>query len=276
MIKLRDVADAMDQAGTDVAGNVGPIARLARLVTAHCRELLLQQRLANPPPNQLRRRRKAVFKHHEPTDSMLVSCDRGHLDLVDSMVEQLRKPAARQLRLQCTLVRMSEAIANEHGLLVGRALPANQVRAGKVLKAAVTAQGTLLNLPEVLAVPLVPFRIERAAAGRTSGSDKSDDKKPAGTPTAKPVRLRGEAALLKDDQAIFAVQLATELPKDPTLLPTNPLLSCTMPLVAGSGVLVRVRVIKDAPKNEAVVVVWFRFAEVVPPKQPTPKPESGK
>ncbi|HIE69963.1 MAG TPA: hypothetical protein EYP98_07185 [Planctomycetes bacterium] len=82
--------------------------------------------------------------------------------------------------------------------------------------------------------------------------------------------------MLEDDQAIFAVQLAAELPKDLTLLPTNPLLSCTMPLVAGSGVLVRARVMKDAPKNEAVVVVWLRFAEVVKIKLPTPKLESSK
>ena len=268
VLPLGDVVVAMEAAGTNIAGEVGAIARLVRLTTDHAKNLEQAKDAARQklPANQQLRVRKAVIKHHEPTDSILASGDPELCGLMCSIVTQLQRPEVRQLRLACTLVSMPEAVAEQFGLLVGSALPASEVLAGEVQKAAVKAQGSLQNLPEALAVPLVPFRIERPV----------DGEQPGDAPDRKSLRLRGEAVYCADDQAIFAVQLAAELPKDPTVLPSKPLLACTMPLAAGAGVILRAPVRKDAPENEAVVAVWFRFVDVVQAEQPLPKLDPGK
>ena len=260
VLPLGDLKRAMDAGGTKLVGGVGAIARLARIATEHAKNLerARQAKQQQVPGAPRARTRRPIIKHHESTDSLLVSGDDEFCGWLQSVVTQLRKPEARELRLACTIVSMPEAVAEECGLLVGRVLPVDEVKAGQVQKAAILAKGTLQNLPETLAVPLLPFRIER----------HPDREKPGDAPAGHSLRLRGEAVLFADDQAVFSVQLAAELPKDPTVLPTKPLLSCTMPLVAGSGVIVRTPVRKDAPQNEAVVAVWLRFLDVVPAKQP--------
>ena len=84
---------------------------------------------------------------------------------VQQIIEQLRAEnplLPTTLRLQCSLVTVPANQAAATDFPWGKVVPVDEIAMGKYVKAALAAKGSLQNLPEVLARPLVPFV---AAAG---------------------------------------------------------------------------------------------------------------
>lgn len=201
VVACADLAAALRQRESESQRGLAPIDRLARLANAHFR--------ANAPSGADPRELLAV-DYYPRRGGLLVTGPRDQVDQVMALVAQLRRPEVRHLRVQCTLLHLPASVGAQHGLAVGRATLVDEVAAGKVQKAAVQARGRLQNLPEVLVAPLVPFHTQLPADGSNA------------------CRLRGEAVLVGDDEALFGVQLvAGDLPDDPTRIPKAPLVSAT-------------------------------------------------
>jgi hypothetical protein len=254
VLQVQDVVAALEARGSDVPGEVTPLARFVRLAESHFQHEAQAAPPANPP---LQRTRRPTIRVVEPQNVMLVSGERDKVELVEAMLRELRRDVTRELRLQCTLVRLPKDVARNHGLVAGRAMPVDEVAAGNVQKDAVQAKGSLQNLPEVKVVPFVPFRLGAPTADQDGRAERA------------PLRLRGEAVLVNDDEALFAVQLvAGDLPADQTVLPQSPLLDRTFRPKAGSGVMLLSPAGAGAAGEPDALVLWLRFVEVAqaPPK----------
>jgi hypothetical protein len=123
------------------------------------------------------------------------------------------------------------------GLAAGKVVDVDEGKAGKVLKDAVAAKGTLRNLPEAGILPLQPFvmgkpRREGAAGGAAE--------------------VRVEALPLSEGEAWFSLQWRGE-PSDSPPQPA-PHFEATFRLKTGSGAMVM------SQKGQQAVVLWVRFA----------------
>lgn len=255
VVACGDLAAALQQREAAYPRSVAPIDRLARLASALIR--------AEALPDD-RDRHPIGIDFYPRRGWLLVAGPPGSVDRVNALVAQLRRPEVRELRVQCTLVQLPASVAEQHGLAAGCATPVDAVAAGKLQKAAVQAQGRLQNLPELAVKPLEPFCAEPPAGDREA------------TGIFAASRLRGEALLLADDEALFGVHLvAGELPADPTRRPKAPLVDATFRLRVGSGVLLLAnaanppaRATSGAAPPPMTVALWLRFVDVVqaPPK----------
>ena len=273
VLNLKDVTPLLESRGHDVSGTVTPLQRLARLVSAWFLNGTPAEPAPEPPAKPpARRTRIPTLGLLEDQGMILVSGQQEHVDLVESVVKELRSDVVRELRLQCTLVRLPLFTATAHGLAIGRATPVDEVAASKLLKEAVQAKGRLQNLPEVKIAPFVPFRIEPPAG----------DRKPEATKES--LRLRGEALLVRDDEALFAVQLVDgALPDDRTVLPKSPLADGSFRLESGAGVILLSTPMVGSTNAPEVVAVWLRLMEiaraepnVTQPDATKPKQDDGK
>jgi hypothetical protein len=250
-----DLAVTLQQRESTHKRSIAPIDRVARLSTA----LLRSEAKPEDPDRHL-----IGVDYYYRRGSLLVSGPPGSVDLVNALVTQLRRPEARELRVQCTLVQLPASVAEQHGLAAGRATPVDEVAAGRLMKAGLQAQGHIQNLPEVAIEPLQPFCTEPPAG------------KHEATAIAAALRLRGEAMLLADDEALFGVHLvAGDLPADPTRRPKESLVEATFRMRVGGGVLLLANAAKPpTPATSGdttppmTVALWLRFADVVqtPPK----------
>jgi hypothetical protein len=171
---------------------------------------------------------------------------------VTSVLAQLRRPDLQELRVQCTLVSMPAKVAADCGLSAGKCVAVDEGQAGKVLKAAVAAKGTLCNLPEAGGMPLQPLVFERQGDER---------------------RLRLEMLPISEDEACFMFQMVQwRLPVDRTLLPDRKQIDAAIRLKVGAGAMAM------AVKDDQATLVWLRFigtrkAEPVP--EPDAKDKGG-
>ena len=258
VLPLADSVAALQARSNHQEGSVSSLERLARLVRSQW-----QNDAQGTPKVQIPRRRRSVIEVAEKESTLLVSADQQPADFAIGIVELLRKDPARELRVHCTLVHLPMQVATEHALVAGQVTPVDEPTAGKLLKAAVQAKGRVHNLPELEVQPLLPFRAE----------PPTEAGKPATTiPT---LRLRGEAVLVEEQEALFGVQLvAGDLPADPTVLPKAPLFDRTFRLRAGTGILVLAPTAQNAPADAPAVVVWLRLASVTATK-PAKEPAAG-
>lgn len=268
VLSLHDVVARMDAEGTNVPGKAPPLNRLARIMNAH-----FQAEAGDAPQPAQRRARRTVVQVNDGPAAMLFSGQREQMAVFEGIVKQLHRAERRELLVQCTVVRMTRALAKQHGLVINLPTPVDEVAAGKILKAALQAKGSLQNLAEVRARPLVPFRAEPQADARKAGA----------TPAPAPLRLRGDVVLVADDEALFALQaVCTALPEDPTMLPASPLLDTTFRLRAGTGVMLLTKAgMPEAPAtgdqapaaagDGEAVALWLRFVAVAE-RQPAGDP----
>lgn len=188
-------------------------------------------------------------------------------DLAERIVDLLRKGPERELRLHCTLVHLPMQAAIEQQLVAGQVTPIDEPTAGKLLKAAVQAKGRVHNLPELKVRPLLPFRLE----------PPPDASKPTSDTT--PTRVRGDALLVSDQEALFYVQMvAGDLPLDPTILPYAMLFDEVFRLQVGTGIVILARNAIDAPADAPAVALWLRFVDVTaaPPAKKPADADAGK
>jgi hypothetical protein len=161
-------------------------------------------------------------------------------ETMSSALAQLRRPDLQELRLQCTLVSMPLSVAIADGMATGKVLEVDEVKAGKVLKDAVAAKGTLRNLPEGGCLPLQPGLVGKMR-GDARGAEAASD--PFGHTC-----VRAEALPIADDEAWFALQLARDAGRD-----FPPPLEGSVRLKLGGGAMMM------AALGEQAVVLWVRF-----------------
>jgi hypothetical protein len=182
----------------------------------------------------------------------------------------MRREPLPRFHLTCTVLVMPLEVAAAHGLApetddkVGRLLeraqtrgsgdrgtPTNDVQAAdmasmtKLMRDVVKVKGTLRNLPETIATPLVPFVAEPCVGG---------EGKPPPPKGAETVRLRGEAVAVSSEEALLGVQLVRgSLPEDRTQLPKGAVFDRAFRLRVGDGVTI------TAKNGKTATVLWLRF-----------------
>jgi hypothetical protein len=188
--------------------------------------------------------------------------------LVTGIHKQLGNPERRGLVVQCSMLTLPWKLAREHRLAPRSATPVGEAAAGELMKAAVQAKGTLRNLPEAMAEPLLPFTLGAGADGKPVGPG--------------PV-VHAEALLVGDHEALFSMQIAWpdgappagQKPQAPKPQPQKPRDDGTaFRLQTGAGVLLLGPVARNPGDDEPVTVLWVRFASVVP--RAAMKPDGGR
>jgi len=258
-----------------VSGDVQPVDRLQRLLTS----------VLKP---EARAAARGVIRAQQQL--LLVQGDKEFLDLVQAALDEMRREPLPRFHLTCTVLVMPLEVAAAHGLapetddkvrrLLERAetrgsgdrgTPTNDVQAAdmvsmtKLMRDVVKVNGTLRNLPEIIATPFVPFVAEPRVAG---------EGKPPPTDAEK-LRLRGEALAVSAEEVLFGVQLVRgSLPEDRTVLPKDPVFDRAFRLRVGSGVTI------TAKNDKTATVLWLRFTgtSTVAPKadKPDNKDENGR
>jgi len=102
-------------------------------------------------------RRRNVVKFSGDKGSLMVIADNRVTLALQGAFEQLRKRPQQDHRIACTIVTMPIAVATGHGLKAGISKPADEIVAGDLFKAAVAADGKLVNLPNTRSLPLVEY-----------------------------------------------------------------------------------------------------------------------
>lgn len=262
VLPLADVATDLEARSGNLAGSVPPLERLARLVRSQW-----QNEALGAAKDPLVRRRRNLIGVAENENSMLVSGLEESVTFVLGIVDLLRKGPTRELRVRCTLVHLPVQIATEHALVAGQVTPIDEPTAGKLLKAAVQAKGRVHNLPESKVLPLQPFRDEPPKdAGKGAGE-------------ATQLRVRGEAVLVSDQEALFGVQVVRgALPLDPTILPKAPLFDRTFRMRVGTGIVILAPIAKDAPADTPTVALWLQLVDVAaaPPAEKPAASDASK
>ncbi|HZN38958.1 MAG TPA: hypothetical protein VFD82_09150 [Planctomycetota bacterium] len=235
---IKEALAALEDKTGVVPGDVQPITRFQRLVDA----VLKKEAQAGARPQATR---TLVRVGGRGGDQMLmVQGDKEVVDLVQSLIDQMQGQSLPRLHVMCTVLVMPVELARKHGLVANRAQETDMVAITALMKDVVKAKGVLLNLPEVLATPFVPFVAEPRAGG---------DKPPP--PTAANLRLRGEAVAVGPEEALFAVQFVRgALPEDRTMLPKRSLGDQAFRLRVGPGVTMM------AQDRTTATVMWLRFA----------------
>ncbi|HEX6812887.1 MAG TPA: hypothetical protein VF384_14785 [Planctomycetota bacterium] len=238
VFQVKEALAALEDKTGVVPGDVQPITRFSRLVDA----VLKKEVQAGVRPQGARATVRAAGR-----DQMLmVQGDKEVVDLVQSLIDQMHGASLPRLHLECTVLVMPLEVARAHGLVANRAQEKDMAAMTALMKDVVKVHGVLLNLPEVVATPFVPFVAEpRAGAG----------KRPP--PTAANLRLRGEAVPLGREEALFAVQFVRgDLPEDRTVLPKRPLSDQAFRLRAGQGVAL------TSQDRATATVMYLRLAGI--------------
>jgi len=216
-------------------GAVLPVDRLERLLTLALKRENGAAGQVAPKAAVLRTRRQ---------QQMLIEGDKAVLDLVQSVLDEMRREPPPRFHLSCTVLVMPVEIATAHGLTTNDAQDADVAAMTKLMRDVVKQKGTLLNLPETIATPFVPFVAEPRIGGEV-------EQPPDGVEN---LRLRGEALAVNAQEALFGVQLVHgSLPEDRTVLPEAPLFDRAFRLRVGSGVTI------TAKNDKAATVLWLRF-----------------
>ncbi|HEX6811289.1 MAG TPA: hypothetical protein VF384_06680 [Planctomycetota bacterium] len=164
---------------------------------------------------------------------------------VKQIIEQLRAEDPQRpttLRLQCSLVTLPVDHAAAQDFQWSKVTPVDEVAMGKFVKTALAAKGTLQNLPEVLARPLVPFLGEASAVKQTDADRR--------------LRFRGEILPLSAAEAVIALQLTrVQLPADRSRRPLETCLDEAFRLKVGSGMATAMR----RQGEPGVTVLWVRL-----------------
>lgn len=143
--------------------------------------------------------------------------------LVKNALAALRQEHPPRARLQCSLLTLPWQLGAMRGLQVGCA-PSDEAAFGQLVRDAIKAKGTLQNLPEIVAEPLVPFVVEPAKKDKEPPPDQ--------------LRLRGEMVPLGPREVLVAMQLVQgALPEEPTQPVKGPLLQRGLRLEAGKAVM---------------------------------------
>jgi len=168
---------------------------------------------------------------------------------VKQIIEQLRAEDSQRpttLRLQCSLVTLPLDHAAAQDFQWSKATPVDEVAMGKFVKTALAAKGSLQNLPEVLARPLVPFVAEAQGAKQTDDNEAR-------------LRLRGEILPLGAAEAVVALQLVRgQLPADRTRRPLETCLDQAFRLKVGGGIATATR----RQGQPHVTVLWVRLVGI--------------
>jgi hypothetical protein len=179
------------------------------------------------------------------------------------LLDQLRRADLQEVRLQCTQVTMPLPVAAASGLAAGKVVEVDEGKAGKMIKDAVAAKGTLRNLPEAGILPLQPCvmtlpRREATAAVAAQPFGRSE--------------VRVVALPLSEKEVWFSLRWRGE-PADGPGRPQAPQFETAMRLEPGRGAMVM------SPQDQQAVVLWVRFAftrNAVPAEEKAGKSEPGK
>jgi hypothetical protein len=217
-----------------VPGDVQPVDRLERLLT----RLLKRENKAAAG----RAVQRAMIRANQ--QMLLVQGDKELLDLVQSVLDEMRRDPLPRFHLTCTVLVMPSEIAAAHGLSANDEQEADMAAMTNLMRDVVRQKGTLLNLPETIATPFVPFVAAPRVAGEGKQAPKEDEN----------LRLRGEALAVSPEEVLFAVQLVRgNLPEDRTVLPRAPVFDRAFRLRVGSGVTI------TAKNDKTATVLWLRF-----------------
>jgi hypothetical protein len=194
---------------------------------------------------------------------MIVQGDKEMLDVVQSVLDEMRREPLPRFHLTCTVLVMPWEVAAAHGFATSDVQEADMVAMGNLMRDVVKQKGTLLNLPEAIATPFVPFVAEPRVAAE--GKQPPDD--------AENLRLRGEALAVSPEEAVFGVQLVRgNLPEDRTQLPKAPVFDRAFRLRVGNGVTI------TAKNDKTATVLWLRFtgtSTVEPKADKSDKPDKA-
>jgi hypothetical protein len=167
------------------------------------------------------------------------------MELMTAMLAQLQRADLQELRVQCTLVTMPMAVATAAGLALDQPLAVEESQAGRILKDAVAAKGTLRNLPEAGLLPA-----QSAILGRPAAIARPDA---APVPFAE-LRVRVEALPTAEDEGWFALQLLDGEQRNDTVAPRKVAMAdAKLRLKMGHGAMVM------AARGEQATVLWVRF-----------------
>ncbi|MFO1077465.1 MAG: hypothetical protein U1E73_07040 [Planctomycetota bacterium] len=195
---------------------------------------------------QAQRKRRRILQVANGNQLVLATGDKAFVEAAEGALQQLRRDEVLDHRLLCTLATLPPSVARVLEFEVGRAKAVDEAAAGDVLKAAIGARGTLVNLPEAKGLPLVPFLAEPARAKEPAakdgagkdGADKDERHGPRIACTALPVGANEAVLELRVDGG--AAQ--------------------TLRLAAGSGAIVR---LPDDARGPAQLL-WVRYAGTTP------------
>ncbi|HZN38959.1 MAG TPA: hypothetical protein VFD82_09155 [Planctomycetota bacterium] len=217
-----------------VPGDVQPVDRLERLLTD-----ALQRDAMDAVEGVLQ---KAMIGPRRPV--LLVHGDKKLLDLVQSVFDEMRREPLPLFHLTCTVLVMPAEIAASHGLSTIEVQEADMAAMTKLMRDVVKQRGTLLNLPEAIATPFVPFVAEQCVAAEGKRPPNDDEN----------LRLRGEVLALSPEEVLCGVQLVRgSLPEDRTLLPEAAVSDRAFRLRVGTGVTI------TAKNDMTATVLWLRF-----------------
>jgi hypothetical protein len=220
-----------------VPGNVQPVDRFVRLLT---QVLKREAKAGAGQPNVAQ-----VVVRRARQQMLLVQGEKELCDLVQSVLDELRREPLPRLHLTCTVLVMPWEVAAAHGLTTNDVQEADMASMAKLMRDVVKVKGTLRNLPETIATPLVPFVAEPGAGG---------DGKPPPPKGAENVHLRGEAVAVSSEEALVGVQLVRgNLPEDRTQLPKGSVFDRAFRLRVGAGVTM------TAKSGKTATVLWLRF-----------------
>jgi len=198
--------------------------------------------------------------------TLIMQSTKEQMSLVEAMVSQLRRAQQTEMHVQCTLVTVPEAMATALRLEPGTPRPVDQAAAGKLLKDAVAAKGTIQNLPEANALPLTTFVV--AASKKKDGTAKGTD---------EDLSVQGEGLLLADDEVMLALHLrrgpAAGGSSDQVEEATGPTVGHMVRLKSGAGALLTTRI------GGPTTVLWVRLVAIATPVLPVKdgdRPTVGK
>jgi hypothetical protein len=200
---------------------------------------------------------------HAGQHTLTVQGQRESCDVVQSVLDELRREPLPRFHVTCTVLVMPWEVAEAHGLATDEVQEADVAAMTNLMRDVVKQKGTLLNLPETIARPLVPFVAEPRIGA--VGKQPPDD--------AKNLWLRGEAVAVSPEEALFRVQLLrNSLPEDRSVLPRATVCDRAFRLRVGNGVTMTMR------SNRTSTVVWLRFlsTSTVAPKADRPDKAGGR
>lgn len=172
------------------------------------------------------------------------------LAIVEQVAQQLALAKPLRARLHATVVCLPASLARERGLPVSKMVVWDESKMTQLLRDAVQNEGSIRNLPEVLAAPLTPFAIAVPA--------KPD------TPSEQILRVRGEMVPVHAKEVALRLHVVRgALPVEPTCTPEQALLQAIVRLQVGQAVMVM------AVEGDTATVLIVRCVELA--NAPLPK-----
>jgi hypothetical protein len=189
-------------------------------------------------------------------DRMLAQGTTEEVDAVTAALEQLRKEEPLRVRLQCSWVTVSKAVAQAHGLKLAEVTVVDENAVRSLLREATKTKGALVNMPEVVAAPLAPFVVEPAGKAAAAAAPEQT------------LRLRGEMVPLSENEVGVSMHLVRgALPADRTAVPPRSLRQLGFRLEAGKTAMSMVLTDGD---TATVLVVRCLDASPAPLAKPEP------